>query len=199
MPPALKQLHQLLSKGLRATAALWPPLQKASLLVRQAAQILANEKQHTGAQVRKRYLAFVNQMQAQQADLEPLEEAIAHFCQITHNFAPGLFQCYDVEGLPCTNNALEECFGIARLHERRATGRRGAIPGVVVRGSVRVVAAVTSKQQLFSAEELQPRDYFQWRKLRAQLQQREECRRQQFRFRKDPAAYLAALEAQLLM
>jgi hypothetical protein len=174
-------------------------LQKASLLVRQAAQILANEKQHTGAQVRKRYLAFVNQMQAQQADLEPLEEAIAHFCQITHNFAPGLFQCYDVEGLPCTNNALEECFGIARLHERRATGRRGAIPGVVVRGSVRVVAAVTSKQQLFSAEELQPRDYFQWRKLRAQLQQREECRRQQFRFRKDPAAYLAALEAQLLM
>ncbi len=167
--------------------------------MRQAAQILANESQHTGAQVRKRYLTFVKQMQGQQADLGSLGEAIAHFCQITHNFAPGLFQCYDVAGLPCTNNELEQCFGVARVHERRATGRRGAIPGVVVRGSVRVVAAVTSKQQFFSAEELQPRDYLQWRTLRAQLQQREECRRQQFRFRKDPVRYLAALEAQLLM
>jgi hypothetical protein len=194
----LKQLQQLLTKGLLATAPLWPPLQRASHLVRQAAQILANEPQHTGAQVRKRYLAFVKQMQEQQAELGPLGECIAHFCHITHNFAPGLFQCYDVEGLPCTNNALEECFGVARIHERRATGRRGAIPGVVVRGSVRVVAAVTSKQRPFSAEELQPRDYLRWRELRAQLQQREECRRQQFRFRKDPARYLAALEAQLL-
>jgi len=66
------------------------------------------------------------------------------------------------------------------------------------RGSVRVVAAVICKHQFFSAEELQPRDYLQWRHLRAQLQQREECRRQQFRFRKDPAVYLAALETQLL-
>ena len=32
----------------------------------------------------------------------------------------------------------------------------------------------------------------------AHLQQCEETRRQQFRFRKDPASYLAALEAQLL-
>jgi hypothetical protein len=194
----LKQLHHLLTKGLQETAVLWPPLQQASQLVRQAAQILANEPGHPGEQVRTRYLAFVTHMQKQQAVLGPLGEAIVHFCHITKNFAPGLFECYDVAGLPCTNNALEACFGVARIHERRATGRRGAIPGVVVRGSVRVVAAVASKQRPFSAEELQPRDYLRWRELRAQLQQREECRRQQFRFRKDPARYLAALEAQLL-
>ncbi len=191
-------MQLLLTKGLQATANLWPPLQKASQLLHQAAQILANEPQHTGTQVRENYLAFVELLQKQQADLEPLGEAIAHFCHITNNFAPGLFQCYDVEGLPCTNNELERCFGTARVHERRATGRRGAIPGVVVRGSVRVITAVTSRQQSLSAEELRPRDYLQWRNLRAQLQQREECRRQQFRFRKNPVAYLAALEAQLL-
>ena len=101
-------------------------------------------------------------------------------------------------GLPRTNNELEHCFGVARVHERRATGRRGAIPGVVVRGSVRVMAAVTSKQQLFSVEDLRPRDYQRWRDLRRQLRQREESRRQQWRFRKDPAAYLAALEVRLL-
>jgi hypothetical protein len=191
-------LQHLLTKGLQATAPLWPPLQKASQLVRQAAEILANEPQHTGAQVRKRYLAFVKQVQEQQANLKPLGEAIEHFCHLTDHFAPGLFQCYDVAGLPCTNNELEHCFGTARVHERRATGRRGAIPGVVVRGSVRVIAAVTSRQQRFSVEDLQPKDYRQWRELRAHLQQREETRRRQFRFRKDPVAYLAALEAELL-
>ena len=55
-----------------------------------------------------------------------------------------------------------------------------------------------TKQQLFQAQDLQPADYQRWRDLRAQLQQREESRRQQFRFRKDPASFLVALEAQLL-
>jgi len=88
---------------------------------------------------------------------------------------------------------------VARVHERRATGRRGAIPGVVVRGSVRLIAAVVTKQHLFSAEDLRPYDYQRWRELRAQLQEGEETRRWQFRFRKDPVAYLATLETQLLM
>ena len=198
MPPALKQLQQLLTKGLKATATLWPPLQSAYRLVHQAAEILANEPQQTGAQVRERYLAFIKQMQEQKVALEPLGEAIEHFCHITENFAAGLFQCYDVEGLPRTNNDLEHCFGVARVHERRATGRRGAIPGVVVRGSVRLIATVVTKQQIFSAEELRPSDDRRWRDLRAHLQQCEETRRRQFRFRKDPASYLAALEAQLL-
>ena len=94
---------------------------------------------------------------------------------------------------------LEHCFGVARVHERRVTGRRGAIPGVVVRGSVRVMTAVVTKEQTFSAEELRPSDYQRWHELRVHVQQCEETRRQQFRFRKNPLAYLAALEAQLLM
>ena len=198
MPPALKLLQHLLTKGMKATASLWPPLQSAYKLVHQAVQILANPEQHTGTAVRERYLAFVRQMQEQKADVGPLGEAIEHFCHITDNFAAGLFHCYDVEGLPRTNNDLEHCFGVARVHERRATGRRGAIPGVVVRGSVRVITAVVTKEQTFTASELRPSDYQRWRDLRVHLRQCEETRRQQFRFRKDPAAYLAALEAQLL-
>jgi hypothetical protein len=198
LPPSLKQLQQLLSKGLQATSSLWPPLQRAYCLIHQAAQILANHEQDTGTQVRERYVAFVAHMREQKTDLGSLGETIEHFCHKTSNFAAGLFQCYDVEGLPSTNNDLERCFGVARVHERRATGRRGAIPGVVVRGSVRVMTAVVAKQQNFSAEELQPRDYQRWRDLRAHLLQCEETRRRQFRFRKNPVAYLAALEAQLL-
>ncbi len=188
-----------MTKGLQSTATLWSPLQSAYKLVHQAKEILANHEQHQGTQVRERYLAFVRQMQEQKADMEPLGGAIEHFCHITDNFAVGLFHCYDVEGLPRTNNDLEHCFGIARVHERRATGRRGAIPGVVVRGSVRVMTAVVSKERTFTASELRPSDYQRWHELRVQVQQCEETRRQQFRFRKNPFAYLAALEAQLLM
>ena len=187
-----------MTKGVKATATLWLPLQSAYQQVHQAAHILANPQQHTGAQVRERSLADVRQMQEQKAEMGPLAEAIEHFCHITDNFAAGLFECSDVEGLPRPNNDLEHCFGVARVHERRATGRRGAIPGVVVRGSVRVIAAVVTRKQSFSAEELRPSDDQRWRDLRAHLQQCEETRRRQFRFRKDPAAYLAALEAQLL-
>jgi hypothetical protein len=197
LPPALKLLQQLLTKGMKATASLWPPLQSAYQQVHQAAQILANPQQHAGAQVREHYLAYVRQRQ-QQAALEPLGEAIEHFCHITENFAAGLFHCSDVEGLPRTNNELEHCFGVSRVHERRATGRRGAIPGVVVRGSVRLLAVVVTTREDVQAADLQPTNYQAWRELRAQLRSREEARRQQWRFRKDPAAYLAALEAQLL-
>jgi hypothetical protein len=198
LPPALKQLQQLLSKGLQATAALWPPLQNAYRFVHQAKAILANPEQDTGQHVRERYLALLAQMRDEIAAQGPLASAFEHFCHLTDNFAAGLFQCYDIEGLPRTNNDLEHCFGVARVHERRATGRHGAIPGVVVRGSVRVMAAVTSKQQLFSVEQLRPKDYQRWRDLRRQLQHREETRRKPWRFRKDPAAYLAHIEARLL-
>src|SRR5437764_6019259 len=167
---------------MKATSMLWSPLQSAYKLVHQAAEILANPEQHTGTQVRERYLAYVRQMQKQKAHVGPLGEAIEHFCHITDNFAAGLFQCYDVEGLPRTNNELEHCFGVARVHERRATGRRGAIPGVVVRGSVRLMAAVATKQHLYSAQDLHPDDYQRWWELRVQLQECEETRRLQFRF-----------------
>jgi len=185
-------------KGLKATEQQWPPLQRAYQQVHQAEQILAHPQQQSGTQVRERYLAYVSQMQQQKAEVEPLSEAIEHFCHITDNFAVGLFRCYDVKGLPRTNNELEHCFGVARVHERRATGRRGAIPGVVVRGSVRLLAVVVATREDVQAADLQPSDYQKWRELRAQLWSREEARRMQFRFRKDPAAYLAALEAQLL-
>ena len=163
-----------------------------------AKEILANPKQEAGQHVRERYLALLAQTRDEIATLGPLASAFEHFCQITANFAGGWFHCSAVEGLPRTTTELEQCFGVARVHERRATGRRGAIPGVVVRGSVRVIAAVTTTSQAFSVEELQPRDYQRWRDLRRQLRQREESRRQQWRFRKDPAAYLAALEVRLL-
>jgi hypothetical protein len=115
-----KQLHHLLTKGLQATAALWCPLQNAYHFLDQAKTILANESQDTAQHIRERYLAHLARMRGDLASLGPLAEAFEHFCHITDNFAAGLFHCYDLVGLPRTNNELEHCFGVARVHERQA-------------------------------------------------------------------------------
>jgi hypothetical protein len=148
--------------------------------------------------VRAQYEAILQDMVDYQARVSSLAPAIEQFLKVTNSFAPGLFYCYDIPGLPRTNNDLEQCFGAVRHHERRATGRRGAIPGLVVRGSVRVVAALAARFSCFTAEELRLRDYQLWRQIRQRLTYRQEARRRQFRFRKNPVAYLAAIEARLL-
>lgn len=173
-------------------------MEQAYALVHHAAHLLANHEQHPGAEVQAAYQTWLAHMAAQKSSLGRLAPTIDHFLHITNNFGAGLFQCYDVADLPRTNNDLEHCFGIVRVHERRATGRRGAVPGVVVRGSVRVVAALITKVHPVALSDLQVVDYAAWRRLRQQLQARHEARRLQFRFRKNPEGYLAALEQRLL-
>ena len=130
------------------------------------------------------------------------DEAVAEwattFYKVSRSYWPGLFHCYEMEEVPRTNNDLEQYFGAARHHERRATGHKSATSGLVVRGSVRVVAAVATPLREWRAEELRPASVEQWRKLREKLEARHEARRAVRRFRRDPAAYLAKLEDALL-
>lgn len=133
-------------------------------------------------------------MTAQRDTLGALAHAVDRFRTVTASYAPGLFRCYDVPHLPPTNNALEQYFGAVRYHERRATGRKGASPGLVVRGAVRVIAAVAARGHCCDAAALRPTDLPAWRVLRQQLRTRQAARCAQCRFRQDPDAYLAALE-----
>ena len=143
------------------------------------------------------YMTLIDEM-TQRHGTGPLASAVAHFAKVTRSYAPGLFHCYSVPDLPRTNNDLEQFFGAARYHERRATGRRGASPALVVRGAVRLLAAVVTPQHPLGGADLRPRDLDAWHRVRQQMTARQESRRVQGRFRKDPTAYLAALEAQLL-
>jgi hypothetical protein len=133
-----------------------------------------------------------------QQALGELRGAIPAFLKVTKSYWTGLFQCYETPGIPRTNNDLEQCFGSARYHERRATGRKAASPALVVRGSVRLVAAVATRAYPMEATQLRPRDLAAWRALRSELEDRHETRREQLRFRRDPDGYLSNLEAQLL-
>ncbi len=194
----MRELQCLLVRALKKTEQVWPGLEKAYALVHQAAHVLANHEEESGQAVRERYQGVLLTMREQQASLGPLSPAISTFLKVTRSYWPGLFQCYDVADLPRTDNELEQCFGSVRYAERRASGRRGAIAGLVVRGPVRVVTALALRRQCFLPRALSLHDPEAWYTLREQLSSRREARRKQLRFRKDPVAYLAALEDILL-
>ena len=63
---------------------------------------------------------------------------------------------------------------------------------------VRVLTALALQRQCFLPRALAFVDLEAWDDLREQLSFRREARRKQLRFRKNPAAYLAALEELLL-
>jgi hypothetical protein len=129
--------------------------------------------------------------QPHSADLQP---AITHFLKVTRSYWPGLFHCYDVVGLPRTNNDLEHLFGAQRYHQRRTTGRKVASPSLVVRGSVRITATVMTHLRPFSAQDLAPPSLAAWRSLRSLLATHRLHRTFQRRFRRNSDAYLAELE-----
>ena len=148
--------------------------------------------------MRRAYRTLLATMAAERATLGALAPAVDVFRRVTDSYWPGLFHCYDVADLPRTNNDLEHFFGSARYRERRATGRKMASPDTVVRGAVRLVTAVAVGADALGPDQIRMADPIAWRALRRQLDHRHDARRAQLRFRRTPAAYLAALEDQLL-
>lgn len=192
-------MHTFLTKGLAETHTLWADVEMGYRWVHRAAHLLTNEEKQNAAQVRQNYETLLAEMEQTLATSETLTTMLTTFCKVTASYWSGLFPCYDVADLPRTNNDLEQYFGSARYHERRATGRKTASPGVVVRGAVRVVASVASRLHHFCGADLRPVDIGRWYALRDELDVRQQARRAQFRLRRDPGTYLADLENKLLL
>jgi hypothetical protein len=188
-----------LSQGLTQTAQLWPLVRAAYRWVKRAAQILANAQQLQGTDVKRHLRALLGAMARHQPLSCPaLAAMLGHFRKVTQSYWPGLFHCYEVPALPRTNNDLEQLFGAQRYHERRATGRKGASPALVLRGSVQMVAWAATRLRSWQGEELAPRDLQAWKELRHELDARRQQRVYRRRFRRDPEAYLSALEKELV-
>lgn len=189
-----------MQQGLSATRTLWPPIKKGYQWVHQAARILEDgiRDKQDAASVRRRLAGLVGAIGRHRPRQGKLATAMGHFLKVTASYWPGLFHCYDVPQLPRTNNDLEHLFGSNRHHERRATGRKVASCSLVLRGPVRLIAATATRLGPFQPQDLAPSDVNAWRKLREELEDRGETRRQRCRFRRDPAAYLRELELKLL-
>ena len=195
-------MRELIRRGLEKTAELFPEVRIGFGWGHRVARLLDNPGGLPGEKVKKRLRGMLSRMRAaarraQERGQAGLAEGLRHFVKVSKSYEPGLFHCYDVEGLPRTNNDLEHLFGSHRYHERRASGRKVASPGLVVRGSVRLVASAVTRLREVTGEELAPQDLREWQQLRHRLERRQESRRRQRRFRRDPDTYLRMLEGKM--
>lgn len=198
LPGQLARLHRLVVKGLTQTQALWPAIRRGYRWVRRVAELLRNEAGHSGAVIRQRLRELLRGMLRSARRGGELAAALRHFVKVSRSYWGGLFGCYESADVPRTNNELEQLFGSYRYNERRASGRKQASAGLVVRGAVRLVSGLLTRLEPGAELSSGPAVIVQWRRLRAELERRQEARRKQRRFRKDPAAYLAQLEERLL-
>ena len=164
--------------------------------VHQAAHILGADAA-TGPAVRARLGGLLGAMRRHRAEAGPLGGGVDHFLKVTRSYWPGLFACYASADIPRTNNDLEQLFGSHRYHERRATGRKGASPALVLRGSARLIAGLATRTREVTAADLAGADRDEWKRLRAELEERRQRRVDRHRFRRDPDGYLRGLEAKL--
>jgi hypothetical protein len=188
----------VLGKGLEATECSWPEVRTAYAWVIQAASILGNEAGLDAAGVRAGCEGLIAEMGRDAGSAGSLVGAIGHFLKVTRSYWPGSFAGYETADLPRTNNDLEQFFGSDRYHERRASGRKVASPGTVVRGSVRLVASAASRLGPVEGTDLAPSDLNAWRSLRRSLEARQAVRTLGRRFRRDSVGYLASIEESLI-
>jgi len=186
----------MIDRALERTAALWPDVEYAYRFVHAVAHWLGNPHEESAAMVRRRVNGVLGAMQRHRDKAGTLAGAFDHFQKVTRSYRPGLFHTYAVSGLPRTNNDLEQLFGSQRYHERRATRRKTAAPGAVLRGSVRLLAATATRVRAPTTRELGAANREHWRSLRQRLERGRRARTLRTRFRHDPTAYLKALELQ---
>jgi hypothetical protein len=184
--------------ALTATAPLWPPVRVAYAWVWQVAHLLGEHGPGVAAVVRRRLGGLLGALARHRRLAGVLASGVDHFVKVTRSYWPGLFHCYAVADLPRTNNDLEQYFGSHRYHERRASGRKGASPSLVLRGEARLLAAAATRQHVFTAEELAAADPAQQAERRQHLEARRQRRVNRTRFRRDPQAFLKQLEEKLL-
>jgi hypothetical protein len=200
LPRGLQKLRQVLDKGLTATASLWPPVKAAYQWVHRVARLLENKKQLPAQKLRRRLSQILTKMRqaARQTKDETLGAQLQNFVKVTKSYWAGLFRCYESIDIPRTNNDLEHLLGSYRYHERRASGRKRAAAGLVVRGGSKLLAGLATRQSPEEGLAL-PEGYVAgWQRERAQLEKRRDARRQQGRFRRDPDGYLNKLEELLI-
>jgi hypothetical protein len=125
-----------------------------------------------------------------------LEEKVADVGLVLRRLGQDVYHCYDVPGLPRTDNAMEQFYRQLKAGERRATGHRRSDAFVVrVGGFAAYAAAASAVSESTLREQLATVPADACRACRAALQATQARQIQMHRFHLRPDGYLSALEA----
>ena len=129
------------------------------------------------------------------SDLNPTLLAFRrHLRRLTERYAPGLFHCYDIPGLPRTNNDTESLFGRVRRQTKRTSGAYHAKQRLREQGAWLLFDLTGNEDK--QLQRLKRVPLAEWRDERQRLQSHLVSFSDDRRFRKQPVAYLEQLETQ---
>jgi hypothetical protein len=154
----------------------------------------------TNATVQQRYAQWCAELRVRLAcpSLADTERrCLEHFLHVTTNMSPRLFHCYDLTGLPRTNNDMEGFIRSVKTRYRRISGRKNW-NRYLIRYGARVVcyeARARTDEVNAMTERMRQVPVDRWRAGRAAQTARQQEQLKQYRVRRRRDAFLADLEA----
>jgi hypothetical protein len=125
--PRLAQLYQGLQAALAPCAQTYQTVQQGAAWLHDIAYILEPTASQAvcGEQVAGQLRAYLDTVLRWPKVTPTLYAFGRHLDKVSRSYWPGLFHCYDVPGLPRTNNELESRFRDTRRRLLRTTGQKG--------------------------------------------------------------------------
>jgi hypothetical protein len=176
--PRLAQLYQGLQAALSPFAQPYQEFQQSAAWLRDIAYILEPTAPQAvrGEQVAGQLRGYLDTV-LRRPDVTPTLSAFGcHLDKVSRSYWPGLFHCYDVPGLPRTNNELESRFRDTGRRLLRITGQKGLTQRTLQRqGAWELLPRPPTEAQLLEAVYQTPPEAL------AQERQRFAAHRQRFR------------------
>jgi hypothetical protein len=180
--PRLAKLYQGLQAALSPFAQTYQALQQGAAWLRDIAYILEPTATQAmrGEQVAGQLRAYLDTVLRWPAVTPTCYTFGRHLDKVSQSYWPGLFHCYDVPGLPRTNNELESHFRETKRRLLRTTGQKGLTQRTLQRqGAWELLPRPPTEAQVLEAacqtppEELvQERQRFAAHRQRFRLQRR---------------------------
>jgi hypothetical protein len=152
--PRLAQLYQGLQSALSPFAQTYQALQQGAAWLRDMAYILEPTATQAlrGAQVAGQLRSYLDTVLRWPAVTPTLYTFGRHLDTVSRSYWPGLFHCYDMPGLPRTNNELESRFRDLRRRLLRTTGQKGLTQRMLQRqGAWELLPRPSTEAQLLAA------------------------------------------------
>ena len=124
--PRMARLNHGLQAALPPLASEYRDLQRGAAWLQDIDHILGPPDDHpiAGEQVSQQLRAYLDDL-LNLPDASPRLDGFRHHLdKVSTSYWPGLFRCYDLEGLPRTNNDVERLFRDTQRRLLRTTGRR---------------------------------------------------------------------------
>ena len=109
------------------------------------------------AQVRREFEAYLAQIEHASADAPRLHESSAAIVKVSRSYTPGLFDTYDVPGLPRTNNDHESEFRNLNRRLLRTTGQKGLTRRILQRSVRELLPHPSTLADTTAASPVSPR------------------------------------------